>query len=267
MIKQIDVISYSNKLRAVSPMWKSGFAALLLLLSYLSHPVVQLLMFIWISAWIAGYAKVPLRLYSTLLFSSLLLFAASLPALLLEIHSFEQGQFRAEGLTLLAYSHWSLSLNPSGVELTVKLLCRIMACVAASMLLILTTPMPELFQVMKKLRVPSLVLELMLITYRFLFLLLDTAHDMYTAQRARGGQQGFTGRLRDTALLIVRMFAKTMQRYQGLANGMVSRGFTEEIRMPPYQGGEVPARYKWEGSIGWILLAGLECWFRWREIG
>lgn len=247
-------------------MWKSGFAALLILLSYISHPMVQLLLFIWISLWIAAYAKVPVKLYILLLCSSLVLFVTSLPAILIEIHSSESGQSLPHGLVLLAYSQWTLYVNPTGLELAVKLVCRIIACLAASLLLILTTPMSELFQVMKKLRVPSLVLEIMLITYRFLFLLLDTAHDMYLAQRARGGQQGFRGRLKDTAILIVRMFAKTMQRYQGLANGMISRGFTEDIRMAPYQGGPIPSRYKWESCVGVAALLALECWLRWRGI-
>ncbi|WP_028548544.1 cobalt ECF transporter T component CbiQ [Paenibacillus sp. UNC451MF] len=267
MIRQIDVISYSNELRAVSPMWKSGFAALLILLSYMSHPIVQLLLFVWISIWIAAYAKVPLTLYFLLLCSSLLLFVTSLPAILLEIHSLESEQNIGHGLVLISYSHWTLYLNPTGLQLAVKLFCRIIACLSASLLLILTTPMSELFQVMKKLRMPSLVLEIMLITYRFLFLLLDTAHDMYMSQRARGGQQGFKGRLKDTAILIVRMFAKTMQRYQGLANGMVSRGFTEDIQMAPYQSKHVPRRYIWESCIGVVMLIALECWLRWRDMG
>ncbi len=248
-------------------MWKSGFAALLILLSYIAHPVVQLVLFVWISLWIAAYAKVPLSLYFILLCSSLLLFVTSLPAILIEIHSLDTEQGGGHGWVLFTFSHWTLYLNPTGLQLAVKLVCRIIACLSASLLLILTTPMSELFQVMKKLRMPSLVLEIMLITYRFLFLLLDTAHDMYRAQRARGGQQGFKGRLKDTAILIVRMFAKTMQRYQGLANGMISRGFTEDIRMAPYRGGHVPTRYKWESCIGVVLLLIIECLLRWREMG
>ncbi|UQZ81706.1 Cobalt transport protein CbiQ [Paenibacillus konkukensis] len=264
MIRTIDVLSYNNKLRIVPPMWKSGFAAALVFLAYLTHPVVELALFGWMLVWTIGYAKIPLRYYGAFLGASCLFFIGSLPVLLLEIEPAGSAQQMTHGIIVGAFSHMTLYLNWNGLHLAMKLFVRILACLSATLFLILTTPMTELFQVMRKLRVPHLVLELMLITYRFLFLLADTAHDIYVAQRARGGQQGFRGRLQDTAVLVVRLFGKTMQRYQGLANGMISRGFTEDIRMAPYEAEPMPGRYKLEMYGGVVLLIAAECWLRWR---
>ncbi|QMV41977.1 cobalt ECF transporter T component CbiQ [Cohnella cholangitidis] len=247
MLKLIDSLSYGNALRAASPLWKCGFAAILFLLAYVSQPPVQLLIVAWMLFWIIGHAKIPAVHGLLLLGGSCLFFLASLPALVLDL---QMG---------------SIALSEKGIASAGFLFCRMLACLSVMFFLILTTPFQQLLQVMAKLRIPSLVLELMLITYRFLFLFMDTAHDMYVAQKARGGHYGFKNKLNDMAILIVRLFVKTMHRYKGLSNGLISRGFTDEIRMAPYEAEPVTYRYRLETGIGLTILLLAECWLRWRE--
>lgn len=265
MIKRIDTLSYANSLRSLSPMWKCGFAAVLFILAYVSHPAVQLMMFGWLLAWTVVYARIPLRFYTALLGASCVFFAASLPAMVVELQRTGATPIAPRSIVLLSTASWTVFITETGLQMAARLLCRIAVCLSCLSFVILTTPVSELFQVMRRLRVPSLVLELMLITYRFLFLLLETTQALYTAQRARGGQSGFKSRLHDTAILIVRLFGKTMERYQGLSHGLVARGFTDEIRMAPYEAKPVPFRYRWEGIIGIAILASIEIWLRWRQ--
>ncbi|MEI7027405.1 cobalt ECF transporter T component CbiQ [Paenibacillus sp. y28] len=264
MMQRIDTISYTNKLRAVSPLWKSGLAALLFVLAYAAHPVVQLAIGAWMSLWIIGYARIPARFYLMLLGSSCLFYMASLPALLVQLTPAGQAADGASLLIQYTAGGWTAYVTESGLETALTLLVRIAACLSCMFFVTLTTPMPDLFQVMGKLKLPPLLLELMLIMYRFIFLLSQTARDMYTAQRARGGQAGFKGRLNDTALLIVRIFGKTMQRYRGLSFGLMARGFTGDIRMAPYEPKGISFRYKAESGAGVLLLLLLELWLRWR---
>lgn len=266
MIRLIDSLSYSNRLRGISPMWKCGFAAALFMLSYGSHPPVQAAIFAWMIVWVVRYARIPLKAHMAMLGTACLFFIASLPALLVEI---QPGSAAAPGssvFVLWSRPYGSVYVTETGLRTAAALFMRAAACLSAVSFVMFTTPVAELFQVMKRLRVPALALELMLITYRFLFILTETAHDLYTAQMARGGHNGFRGRLNDTALLIVRLFVKTMHRYKGLSHGLVSRGFTEEIRPAPYRAGTVPARYRLESGIGVAILLLLECWLRWRGI-
>jgi cobalt/nickel transport system permease protein len=195
--------------------------------------------------WTIGYARIPLKYYAALFGSALLFFAASLPALAIELR---------EG---------SLAWSDSGLHTAVQVLFRATACLSAMLFVILTTPMAQLFQVLRKIGIPSLVIELMLIMYRFLFLLLETAREMMMAQRARGGHSGFKRKLRDTAMLVTRLFAATMQRYHGLARGLTARGFTDDIRLAPYEGASLSRRRRAEICIGLPLLAAAEIWLRW----
>ncbi|MFD0682785.1 MULTISPECIES: cobalt ECF transporter T component CbiQ [unclassified Paenibacillus] len=267
MIKFIDSLSYNNKLRTVSPMWKIGFAAVLFLLSYLSHPVTQLVISGWLFVWTVSYAQIRPKYYLRLIAAPCLFYAASVPAILIEFQRSTELSTLAQASTILfTFLHWTAFLTDNGVHTAIILLTRIIACLSCMTFIMLTTPVSELFQVMKKLRVPALVLEVMLIMYRFLFLLESTAYDMYTAQKSRGGQTGFTNRLNDTAILIVRLFAKSMQRYKGVSHGLITRGFIDEIHMAPYQGKPVPSRCLWESCTGIIILILFELWLGWREM-
>ncbi|WP_239615602.1 cobalt ECF transporter T component CbiQ [Cohnella mopanensis] len=245
MLKLIDSLSYGNALRSASPLWKCGFAAILFLLAYLTQPPVQLMIVVWMLIWITWHAKIPAKHALLLLGGSCLFFIASLPALIIEIKP------------------WTVFLSQRGIDSAGYLFCRMLACLSVMFFLILTTPFQQLLQVMTKLKIPSLVLELMLITYRFLFLFMDTAQEMYVAQKARGGHNGFRNKLRDMAILIVRLFIKSMHRYKGLSNGLISRGFTDEIRLAPYEAAPLAHRYRLEIGMGIIILLLTDSWLRW----
>ncbi|MEW9700180.1 cobalt ECF transporter T component CbiQ [Paenibacillus sp. SI8] len=266
MIKLIDTLSYRNSLRAVSPMWKCGFAAVLLLLSYLSHPAVQILLSLWMMLWTIGYARIPLKYYFLVIGTACLFYSASLPALIVEIRPSQDTLKASSDIISYTCMNWTAFVSSTGLLLAGKLLLRVLASLSCMTFIMFSTPFSELLQVMKRLRIPSLVIEIMLIMYRFLFILSETAHDMFVAQKARGGQSSFRSKLKDTAILIVRMFMKAMQRYKALFNGLLSRGFTDDIHMAPYEASPVSLRYRFESFVGVGLLLSLEIWLRWRNI-
>ncbi|NHN31876.1 cobalt ECF transporter T component CbiQ [Paenibacillus agricola] len=268
MIRLIDTLSYRNKLRSVSPMWKCGFAAILLLFSYLSQPVVQLLVVGWMLVWSVLYARTPIRAYLLLLGLPCLFYVSSLPAIMIEMRSLSADSMAGMGAGQVLFSvlNWTFYVTDAGLYKAGFLFMRVLACTSCLTFVMLSTPMSELFQVMGKLRMPALVLEIMLIMYRFLFLLTETAQQMYVAQQARGGQSGFRGRLNDTAILVVRLFGKTMHRYKGLSHGLIARGFTDDIRMAPYEAKPIPLRYQWESYLGVAGLLLLELWIRWGDM-
>lgn len=127
--------------------------------------------------------------------------------------------------------------------------------------LMFTTPFSELLQVLRRLRMPQIVLELMLIMYRFLFLLSDAAHGLLLARRLRGGRRGYKARLRETAAMAGALFGNTMHRYYGLSQGLLARGFTDEIILPPYTARPVPRRYSIQAYAGIALLLLAEAYF------
>ncbi|WP_127529376.1 cobalt ECF transporter T component CbiQ [Paenibacillus kobensis] len=265
MIKLIDSLSYKNRLRTVAPMWKFSFAAALFALSYLSHAYIQLVIMSWMFVWTVIYARIPVKSYIVLLAVPCLFYAASLPAIVLEIEP-AYSAYATSDSVLFTASRWAVTVSDTNVIKAVHLFVRVTACMSCLMFITLTIPVTELLQVFKKLRMPALVLELMLIMYRFLFLLMDTASRMYAAQLARGGHSSFRSKLKDMSVLIVRLFDRTMHRYRGVSNGLIARGFTDDILMPPYTALPMPLRYKREGYIGIVILTVVEICTRWRGL-
>jgi cobalt/nickel transport system permease protein len=261
MIRRIDAVSYANAFRSLSPMWKSGFAAAMFLLSYLLHPALQLIISLWMMIWCICYARIPARVYGLLLGSALLFYLISLPALVVELDR----PALSETVAVLPLPATSLSLymTSSGLWRGGLLLARVSACLSCFFFIILTTPFAELLQVLRRLRMPQIVLELMLIMYRFLFLLGDTAHGMLLARRLRGGTRGFMAKLREAAGMAGALFAKTIQRYHGLSQGLLTRGFTDDIVLPPYEARPVPVRYAVEAYAGIVLLLLVQSWLLW----
>lgn len=264
MIKLIDSYSYANRLRNESAAWKTGFAAGMLVLTYLSGLPLQAAIFCWMMCWTVVHAGIPLKVYTKLIVVPCLFYAASLPAIIVEIgHDVSNDTLRLPGhYNVATVHHWAIFVTAAGIHKALSLGVQIAACLSCVTFLVTTTPMSELFKLMNKLRIPPLLVELMLIMYRFLFLLIETSTMIHTAQTARGGQTGFRSRLRDSSILVSRLMVKTIQRYDELNQGLTARGFTGELRLAPYAPKPVQRKYVLESMIGIGMLLLLTLIFR-----
>ncbi|KAI7253812.1 hypothetical protein KC345_g11325, partial [Hortaea werneckii] len=193
--------------------------------------------------------------------TALLFYALSVPALLVEFGHPAAGE---AGVFRISESHIPLYITAAGLQRAGELLARVAACMSCFFFLMFTTPFSELLQVLRRLRMPQIVLELMLIMYRFLFLLNDAAHGLMLARRLRGGRRGYKARLLETAAMAGALFGNTMHRYYGLSHGLLTRGFTGEIILPPYAARLVPRRYTARAYAGIALLLLAQLWL-WRQ--
>ena len=126
----------------------------------------------------------------------------------------------------------ALGVSASGVRPVGFLLLRVETITTFTLLLVLATPWARLLAALRALRVPATVVVILGMTYRFLFLLLGSAHDLFLARRSRS-----VGKLppaearklfaRTTGVLL----SKTMATSQQVYLAMVSRGFTGDARL------------------------------------
>lgn len=131
-----------------------------------------------------------------------------------------------------------VDLGPDGLHLTADGGTRALALVlragaAASCLLLLaaTTPAPDLVQGLRRLGLPAEIAEIMLLTWRFLFLLLDAASAIRNAQEARLGWFGPRRQIRSLGLLIARLLPRAMEQARRLETGLAARGFDGALPM------------------------------------
>lgn len=130
-----------------------------------------------------------------------------------------------------------VEVGPDGVHLAeggstqaAALALRALAAVAGLLLLAVTTPASDLVQGLRRLGLSPEVAEVALATYRFLFVLQDTAAAIHATQEARLGTVGWRRRIRSTGLLAAALLPRALDRARRLEAGLSARGFDGTLR-------------------------------------
>lgn len=135
-----------------------------------------------------------------------------------------------EGLVNLPVGSKYLVLT-AGSQLTARLVtARALGSVSCLYFLSLTTPMPELLGILRRIHTPDVVVDLAVLIYRYIFLLLATYGDMQTAASSRLGFGGWKRSVRTTGVLYGNLLARSFRRAQACFDAMESRCCTGSIR-------------------------------------
>jgi len=227
MIK-IDDYTYSSGLKDVHPVEKVSFALIFLFFTILSkNTLVACFTFTVMSLGVLFKAKIPFIVYLKLLFVPFVFLMTSLVAILFSIAPIDQ-----EGLEVLwrvEIGLWQIYISSNSIQQSYELATTILASVSCLYFLVLSTPLYQLMWVLKKVKLPTVFVELMGITYRFIFVLLEKVNEIYRAQSSRLGYQNYRGWFSSVAQLIVSLFVKSMRSANELQIAMDSRGGDEHL--------------------------------------
>ena len=120
-------------------------------------------------------------------------------------------------------------LAPDGLRQASELCLRAMAATFCLLLLALTTPAADLMAGLRRLGLPAEIVDIALLTYRFIFLIGEVAVAMTHAQAARLGHRTRRLWLRSTGLVIAGLLPRAMDRARRLETGLAARGWTGEM--------------------------------------
>ncbi|MBJ3814682.1 energy-coupling factor ABC transporter transmembrane protein [Shimwellia pseudoproteus] len=122
---------------------------------------------------------------------------------------------------------WSTTLGgvhigilPAGLEMANHTLWRSLAAISATFWLVLNLPFVQLIQLLQRCRVPVLLIEQILLTWRFIFILLDEVQAIHQAQTLRFGYRTLPGSYRSLAMLVGMLFSRVMVRYQQMVTAL-----------------------------------------------
>ena len=88
-----------------------------------------------------------------------------------------------------------------------------------------------ILDVLKRLHFPGLFIELMLLTYRFIFILMEGASAIMTAQKARLGNRDLKTSIQSFGQMASVVFVRALKQSDALYNAMESRCYDGEIRV------------------------------------
>ena len=165
-------------------------------------------------------SKVPRVLFLKRLFIFIPIFTAviAIPAL-----------FITPGVPFLSLAGKTI-ITEQGARTAGFLVMRVVDSLSLGLLLVLTTPWTKLLAALRWLRLPSLIVAVLSMTYRYIFLLLHTTNAMFLARRSRiiGGFSGNENR-RWLGQALVTTMMKSQYLSEEVYLAMLSRGYQGEV--------------------------------------
>jgi len=246
----IDRYAYSNALRRVHPGIKAGLALMIILLCLtLNEPAVGIVAALWMLGLAVGLARIPFRTFAGILLAE---GAFLLLATIAVILSFSPQPPVSEGGWSIGVGPIWVSTSPAALYMGANLILRALGAASAMNLLSLTTPLVDLIDLLHRLHMPTIIIDLMTLMYRFIFVLLESLERMVRAQDSRLGFSGsYRRRMENAAWLATHLFIEAFLRSRNLQQALASRG---------YDGGDLrvlPIEYENDRRLFFLGLAGI----------
>ncbi len=225
----LDDFAHFNALRETSVRLKLLLGLISIFVCvYSQTPIAPLVVAASMSFITVTIAKIPGRIYLRLLLIplSFALLSASVVAIMNG-----NGQILFEANVF----GFSLSMHEDGANMAFLLIARTFGGMCSLFFIALTTPMIEIFAVLKVIRVPQTVIDLSMMIYRYIFVFLDQAAMIHNAQVMRLGDAGIKNSIQSFAMLSSVLFLRSWEQGERLIVAMDARcydGMLDLIEQP-----------------------------------
>jgi cobalt ECF transporter T component CbiQ len=212
---------------------------LLVTAAFVHHVAVLALLYLAVAG-LAFASRIPLRRFVARVWLVVPLFTGIIviPATLNVI---------TPGRVVVPLGHWwfgnEIGFTSQGLTAAALLVTRVGVSVSLVLLLTLTTPWPRLLGALRALFVPRAFVEVLAMAHRYVYQLLATVADMYTARKARstGERSTHSGRA-FVAASAGALFGKSYALSDEVHQAMVARGYRGEavsLAVPAVRWGDV----------------------------
>jgi cobalt ECF transporter T component CbiQ len=216
-----DLARAGGLLQSLDPRAKVIGLLMLLLSVALSRNVLVILAVFLLAVVLAAFSKVPIRALISRVWLAVLMFTGpiALPAI-----------FITPGREVYRLPLLHLAVTAQGLHSALFLITRVETAVTLSMLLVLCTLWTHILKALSVLGVPVIFIVILGMTYRYIFLMLQTAHDMFESRRSRmiGKLEGHQARMLAAASVGV-LLTKSFHLSNEVYLAMQSRGFRGEV--------------------------------------
>lgn len=219
----LDDYAVLSPLRYKNNWLKLGIVAFGLLVGVSSNsPFVPLLIALCMSFATLYFARVPPSFYLRLL---------AAPAGFVLVSVIIIAFFSGEGPKLFSFdiSGLTLGVSMSGLNLALLVFARTLGGMSCLFFLSLTTPMIELFSVLKATKLPDSFLEISMMMYRYIFVFLDVAMGVKYAQSVRLGYRDFRTSFRSMVMLGTNLFIRSWEQGEKIFVSMNSRCYDGKL--------------------------------------
>ncbi|MDQ6759089.1 MAG: cobalt ECF transporter T component CbiQ [Acidobacteriota bacterium] len=216
-----DLAKRAGWAQAIDPRVKVAALAVLVISVVAAHRLAVIAALFALGVAVAVASHVPIRNLATRVWFAVLLFTGSiaLPAI-----------FLTPGRVLYTVPLLHCVITAQGLTSASFLLARAETTATFSLLLVLTTPWIHVLKSLRAFGVPVVLVVILGMTYRYIFVLLRTAHDMFESRRSRMLGRLHAGERRRIAVNSAGvLLSKAFQLSGEVYLAMQSRGFRGEV--------------------------------------
>lgn len=222
----IDSLSYSSKLRYKNPEEKVAFAMLSLVICVVSRSVLAALMILAVNSYlIVQKGGIPFLHYLKYLSVPLAFLTLSTLTIFINV-----SKAPLDGYAVPVGGYY-LTSSMEGLGRGGSLMITALSAVSCLYFLSMNTPVTEICEVLKRMHCPMTFVELMLLTYRFIFILAEVAGAVLTAQKARLGNRDLRTSAESFGKMISILFVRALKKSAHLYDAMEARCYDGELRM------------------------------------
>jgi cobalt/nickel transport system permease protein len=197
-----------------------GLLALIVAVA-LAHNILVILGLFGVALALAMLSRVPFRTLATRVWVGALLFTGTLalPAI-----------FIIPGQVVYRLPLLGWPVTAQGLGAASYLITRVETATTFSLLLILCTPWAHVLKALRVLRVPVMFVVILGMTYRYIFLMLQIARDMFESRQSRMvGMLEAADRRRLASASVGVLLSKSLQLSSDVYMAMLSRGYRGEV--------------------------------------
>ncbi|MDF2613080.1 MAG: cbiQ1 [Clostridia bacterium] len=221
----IDKIAYNNRLSQTNPYLKFGVGFALLILSVLWNNLWGLgAIILGVNSILIAVARINKKQYIKLLTIPIVFILFSLIATIFYV-SKEKSDF----LFSVGFSNCYIGYSMITLMRAIHILLRSFAALSCIYFITLTTGFNQLILVFKKLRIPKEIIEIIMLTYRFIFIFLEEVAELYIAQEMRFGYINLKTAYRSLGILVSTLFTRIVMRYQDMSIALDTKLYDGEF--------------------------------------
>lgn len=218
-----DLSGKRGLLQTVNPLAKLIVIIFMIVASLCINSLEFLILICFIPLFLAIASQIPLKNYlSRTTLIPLFAMVISLPWIFLT---------SGQPLYLANLGALNITITLEGLTRFLIFTIRVWFCVASLTLLVLSTGFDKLLKILYSLRIPSLIVHLFSLTYRYFFVSIDEAQSILLAKEARTYNNKHTinlQALKNLGSIIAALFIRTYERSERVYLAMKSRGFELE---------------------------------------
>lgn len=132
-------------------------------------------------------------------------------------------------ITMVVDISGGIHISYQGIRAAVKLSVLAFSGVSCLYGLALSTPMADLIEVLKKVKIPLIIIELMFLIYRFIFVLSEVLSNMNKSAKCRNGFNGYRNSIKTYGMISRNLMLYSFNKTNKFYDAMTARKYNGQI--------------------------------------